>query len=195
MKLSISLLSLLAVSILTLSSCSKARYGSLTRSTKVKHIVHSPVKDIRIKYQEDNSKTQKVAVNNMNSVEINVQDFSEKVLTNNLLQTDVNKLMFLAQNADDIEIVPTTRKAALPKALRSHKPAKQLDKMNAQFAQKIDAQQMSKSSDVENILYIIVVVLLVLLILALLSKLGGLLISLVGLALLVLLIYLVLQMI
>ena len=196
MKLSKSILSLVVLGILLSSSCSKARYGSLTRSTKVKHIVHSPVKDVHLKQQVDNSKTQNVVLNDLNSTEPSGQGFVEKVSTNNLPQTKVDEFWLLAKNADtELQVVPAKHKAGMPKVLLSQKPLKQLKKMNDRFAKKIESQQMSKSNDIGNVLYIIAIILLVLLILALFSKLGGLLVSLVGLALLVLLIYIVIQMI
>ena len=196
MKLRISTLSLFFLSILILSSCFKARYGSLTRSTRVKHIVHSPVKDVHLKQQVENSKTQNVVINDLNLTEPSGQAFVEKGSTINLPQTKVNESRLLAKNADaELKVVPAKHKAGLPKALLSQKPLNQLKKMNDHFAKKIESQQMSKGSDVGNVLYILAIILLVLLILALFSKFGGLLVSLVGLALLVLLIYIVIQMI
>ena len=196
MKLSKSILSLLVLGILIVSSCSKARYGSLTRSTKVKHIVHSPVKDVHLKQQVENSKTQNVVLNDLNLTEPSEQSYGEKVSTINLPQTKVNESRLLAKNAAaELQVVPVKHKAGLHNALLSQKPLKQLKKMNDQFAKKIESKQISKGSDVGSVLYIIAIILLVLLILALFSKFGGLLVSLVGLALLVLLIYIVIQMI
>jgi hypothetical protein len=196
MKLSISTFSLLFLSIIILSSCSKARYGSLTRSSKVKHIVHSPVKDVHLKQQVVNSKTQNVVLNDLNSTEPSGQGFVEKVSTINLPQTKVNESRLLVKNADaELQAVPVKYKAGLPETLLSQKPLKRLKKMNKQDVKKIESQQESKSSDIGNVLYIIAIILLVLFLLALFSKLGGLLLSLVGLALLVLLIYIVIQMI
>lgn len=196
MKLSKSILSLVVLGILIVSSCSQARYGSLTRSTKVKHIVHSPVKDVHLKQQVENSKTQNVVLNDLNLTEPSEQSSGEKVSTINSPQTKVNESRLLAKNADaELQVVPVKHKAGLPIALLSQKPLKQLKKMNDQFAKKIESQQISKGSDVGNVLYILAIILLVLLILALFSKFGGLLVSLVALALLVLLIYIVIQMV
>lgn len=195
MKLKKSLLSLIILAVIVLSSCSQARYGSLTRRTKATHVAQTTKKvetskpDVVLKVVAEVPETYRIdseivgAVAEMQHAAANLDQTPNKGATSSSLASKeaVTKPKTL-KNRKLQQVVNTFGTVNQVKNVKS-----QLDKMN-------DVKRTS-SSDVDNLVYILVVVLLVLLILALVSRLSGLLSALLGLALLILLIYLLLQLI
>jgi Flp pilus assembly protein TadB len=196
MKLNKSILGLVILSVFILSSCSQARYGSMTRRVKSVKTEHEVVKQKRQSDEVEGKSlsaaksVKPVSTASKQSVQDDAVYTSEQVAE--VLEVDqkidVETNGRISQNKRR-KILSTLNKSGVQ--LNSFKNLKDFP------ARKLEAKSLASKTngDVDSLLYIILVVILVLLILSLISKLFPFLNWILGVALLILLIYILLQVI
>lgn len=194
MKLNKSVLGLVIGAIFILSSCSQARYGTMTRRVKThkvdqqKVVVDKSKKESGLILSKANTQNatpeETVAVEKSKQTAVTTTD-SDTYTKEAEVSTSTRK----KRSGKDARKLRSVEKILL-KVPGANKAVLKLKDMK-----ELNAPKSADSGDVESILYIVLIVLLVLLILSLISSVLPALRWLLGLALLVLLIYILLQLI
>lgn len=192
MKLNKSLISLAVLVALLATSCSQARYGSLTRRTKANHTAQQ-----KTSKQKLNKKT--IEVEHAPALTQGKEELVEKTIveteetkaektvftTRNIEKKDVLARFMATDEKDKQAIVKTT--SAEPQYELPVLAKKRLNKKIQQITEN------TKLDETQDLVRLLIIIILVLLILALLPPLGGLIRGLISLIILILLIWLLLQ--